>query len=136
VRQAGEQLRQALIALRADHEVDRPGAADNLGTLGLRHAARDRDHHCAAFARRRLLEHAHAPEFGIDLLGRLLADVAGVEDDEIGVARGGGLGVALARERVRHTMRIVDVHLAAERSDMHLARCAHAGSAILTLCRS
>ena len=71
--------------------------------------------------------HADAAELGIDLLGRLLADVAGVEDDEVGVVGRRGLGIALGRERVRHTMRIVDVHLAAERLDMDLAGSAHAG---------
>ena len=45
----------------------------------------------AALARGLLLELAHAAELGIDLLGRLLADVAGVEDDEIGVVRRRGL---------------------------------------------
>ena len=76
---------KAVIALRPDHEIDRRRAADDLLALGLRDAARDCDRHAAACARRRLLEHADAAELGIDLLGRLLADVAGVEDDEIGV---------------------------------------------------
>ena len=86
--------------------------------------------HAAAVARGGLLERAHAAELGIDLLGRLLADVAGVEDDEVGVLGRRGLGIALGRQRVRHTMRIVDVHLAAERLDIDLARSAHASSSI------
>ena len=72
-----------------------------------------------------LLEHADPAELGIDLLGRLLADMAGVEDDEIGVLGVGGLGKALGCERVRHTMGIVDVHLAAEGLDVDFAQ-AHA----------
>ena len=43
-RDAREQFGQAVIALRADHEVDRRRAADDLLALGLRDAARDRDH--------------------------------------------------------------------------------------------
>ena len=45
---------------------------------------------------------------------------------EIGVLDLRGLGEALGRERVRHTMGIVDVHLAAERLDMNFARSVHA----------
>ena len=126
-RDARQQVGQAVVALRADHEVDRRRAADDLLALGLRDAAGDRDHQLAAVARRRLLQHADAAELGIDLLGRLLADVAGVEDDEVGVVRRRGLGKAFGRKRVRHTMGIVDVHLAAERLDMDLAGSAHAG---------
>ena len=59
----------------------------DLGALGLRHAAGDRDQHVAPLARRLFLDTAHAAELGIDLLRRLLADVAGVEDDQIGVLR-------------------------------------------------
>ena len=114
VRHARQQVGQAMVALRADHEIDRRRAADDLLALGLRDAARDRDHELAAVVRGRLLHHADAAELGIDLLGGLLADMAGVEDDEVGVVRRRGLGIAFGCERVRHTMRIVDVHLAAE----------------------
>ena len=38
-----------------------------------------------------LLHLADAAELGIDFFGRLLADVAGVEDDEVGVLRPRGL---------------------------------------------
>src|SRR5262249_13395107 len=61
----------------------------------------------------------------------LLPDVAGIEDDEIGVLELGGLGEALGREHVRHTMGIVDVHLAAEGFDVKLARSGHAGGVVL-----
>ena len=124
---ARQQSRQPMVALRPDHEIDRRRAADDLLAFRLGDAAGDRDHHAAAVAGGGLLEHAHAAELGIDLLGRLLADVAGVEDDEIGVLGRGGLGKTLGRERVRHTMGIVDVHLAAERLDMDFARSVHAG---------
>ncbi len=66
----------------------------------------------------RFLHAAHAAEFGIDLFGRLLADVAGIEDDEVGVVGARGLDIALRRQSVRHTTRVVDVHLAAERFDV------------------
>src|SRR6201999_1073928 len=63
---------------------------------------------------------------GVDLVRCLLADVTSVEDDEVGVFRPGGLGEARGSQRIRHTMRIVDVHLAAERLDVDFAGFAHA----------
>ena len=118
---ARQHLRQPVIALRPDHEIDRGRAAEDLLAFGLRDAAGDRDRHVASLRRRVLLQHAHAAELGIDLLGRLLADVAGVEDDEVGVVRRRGLDEALGRQRVRHTMRIVDVHLAAVGLDVEFS---------------
>ena len=47
---AGKQLRQMMIALRADHDVDDRRAADDLGALGLRDAAGDRNTHLATLA--------------------------------------------------------------------------------------
>ena len=113
-RSAREQGRQAVIVLRSDDEVDGRGAADDLLAFGLRDAAGHRDHNIAARAGRGLLQAAHAAEFGIDLLRRLLPDVAGIEDDEIGVLGRCGLDIAFRRQGVRHTLRVVDVHLAAE----------------------
>ena len=86
-----EHLRQPVIALRPDHQIDGGRAAHDLLAFGLRDAARDRDLDLAALLRGVLLEHAHAAELGIDLLGGLLADVAGVEDDQVGVVRRRGL---------------------------------------------
>jgi hypothetical protein len=124
---AGEQMGEAMVALRPDHEIDHRRAADDLLPLGLGDAARDRNRQPASFAGRGLLEHADAAKLGIDLVRRLLADVAGVEDDEIGVLDPCGLGETFGRERVRHTMGIVDVHLATEGFDVELAGSAHAG---------
>ena len=53
--------------------------------LGLRDAAGDRDQHVAALRGGGFLELADAADLGIDLVDRLFADVAGVEDDEVGV---------------------------------------------------
>ena len=110
-----------MISLRTDDDVDHWRAALGFGAFGLGDAAGDRDGHAAAVARRVVLQYAHAAEFGIDLLGRLLADVAGVEDDEVGVVRRRGLDKALGGEHVRHTMRIVDVHLAAVGLDVEFS---------------
>ena len=119
-RRLREQLRQAVIALGPDHEVDQRRPAHDLLAFGLGDATGDRDRHVAALARRRVLELADAAELRIDLLGGLLADMAGVEDDEIGIL-GTGFGVSLARQEIGHTMGIVDVHLAAIGFDVKLA---------------
>ena len=68
----------------------------------------------AALAGRLVLEPAQAAELGIDLFGRFLTDVARIEDDKVGPVRGVSLLEALSRQRVRHTMGIVDVHLTTE----------------------
>ncbi len=129
---AREEIRQAMIILRTDDEIDHRRAPHDLLPFGLRNAARHRDPHLAAVGGRGFLHFADAAELGIDLLGGLLADVAGIEDDEVGVFRPRGLDESLRRQGVRHTMRVVDVHLATVGLDVELARSAHAGR----LCRS
>ncbi len=108
-----QELRQPVIGLRPDHEIDdRRAPADLLAPA--RHAARDRDREVAEPCLGPLgLEFPDAAELGIDLLRRLLADVAGVEDDEIGVGHLGRLGIALRRQRIGHARRVIGVHLAA-----------------------
>ena len=105
---------QAVIILRSDDEVDGRRAADDFLAFGLRDAAGHRDQNMAALAGGGLLQAAHPAKLGIDLLRRLLTDVAGVENDEIGVLSRRGLDIAFRRQGVRHTLRIVDVHLAAK----------------------
>jgi hypothetical protein len=68
------------------------------------------------------LARAQAATLGIDLLGRLLADVTGVEDDQIGVVGLSGDRIAQRRQHIAHALRIVDVHLAAVRLDKEALR--------------
>jgi hypothetical protein len=53
--------------------------------------------------------------------------MASIEDDEVGLVGERGFNETMARQRVRHTMGIVDVHLAAVGLDMEFAKSAHAG---------
>ena len=89
---AVEHVRQAVVGLRTDHQVDHGRACQDLGALGLRHAAGDAD----SQIRVRDLQAPEPPELGIDLLRGLLADVAGIEQDQVGVL-GGRHGLVAAR---------------------------------------
>ena len=110
---AVQQLRQAVIALRPDHHVDDGGAADDLLPLGLGDAARHHDGGAAAVPFAFALQRAHAAKLGIDLLGRFLADMAGVEDDEVRLLHRGGFAEPFRREDVGHALGVIGVHLAA-----------------------
>ena len=85
----GDELRQAVIGLGADDNIDEGGAPYNLGALGLGDATGNADGDLATGLSRSFLQHAEAPEIGIDLFRRFLANMAGVEEDEIG---GAGVG--------------------------------------------
>ena len=74
-----------MIALWADDEIDGGSAAHDLGALGLGDAANHGDHRIVAGVAALVFQHADASEIRVDFLGSLLADVAGVEDDEIGI---------------------------------------------------
>ena len=93
-----------MIVLRADHEIDGRRAPDDFLAFGLRDTAGHGDANIAALCLAGLFQAAHAAELGIDLFGRLLADVAGVEDDEVGIFGAAGLDIAFGRECVRHTL--------------------------------
>ena len=108
---AGDQVGQAVIGLRTDDDIDARRAARDLRPFGLRDAARDRDRRTAAVL---ALQPA---DIRINLLGRLFADVAGVEDDEVGVGALSGGGIAPGLQHLGHALAVIDVHLAAEGFD-------------------
>jgi hypothetical protein len=61
-----------------------------------------------------LLEAAQRAQLRIDFFRRLLANVACVQNNEIGVFGVSGLKVSVLRRQIRHSLGVVDVHLAAE----------------------
>ncbi len=103
-------FRQPVIGLRAEHDVHVRRAREDFLALGLRHAACDRQDHAAV---RRVLHPAQSAEFGEHLLRRLVADVAGIEDDHVGALGSFRGRIAQRREHVGHAAAVVDVHLAA-----------------------
>ena len=114
-----QQFGQAMIALRADDDIDRGLAAQDFRPLRLGDAAGDHQRRPPAGPGAFLLELAQLAELGKDLLGGAFADVAGVENDEVGVLGAGGLAVSRACGEIPHPLGIIDVHLASERLDEH-----------------
>ena len=118
----GDQLGQAMIILWTDDEVDGGLAAQNFAPLGLGDAAGDDERGVSPARRSRALEGADLAELGIDLFRGALADVAGIEDDEVGVLDFFRLGKTFLPRDIGHALRVVDVHLASERLDEHATR--------------
>jgi hypothetical protein len=99
---------------RAEHEIDVRRPLLDGALLELRHAA----HHAEHNLRSLHLERTELAQLGEDLVLGLLADRAGVHEDEIGV--GGVLGqlVALLAKQAGHPLRVVLVHLTAVGDDV------------------
>src|SRR5262245_64399355 len=119
------QFGQAMIALRSHDDIDQRRPPHDFRALGLGDAASDRDHRRLSLSAAPRLDLPYATEIGVDLLDRLLADVSGVEDDEVGIRHGLAGRVAGLGQGLADALRILDVHLAAERLDEHLLRCGH-----------
>ena len=103
--------------LRAEHEVDVRGARDDGRTLLRRDAAADADQDVRAGR----LQAAYAAEVVEHALLRLFAHRAGVEQDDVRVLGTVGQRKPFAGEHVGHAVRVVLVHLAAERANEKLA---------------
>src|SRR3954454_22863977 len=114
-RVAGEELGELVDLAGAERHVDERELLEDLVLDGLRPAAADADQHVAPAA---ALERGGLVEVRDEALVGLLADRAGVEEDEVGVTRVLGLAVAERLEHALHALRVVLVHLAAERRDV------------------
>jgi hypothetical protein len=114
VKPSNEELRELVHLPRPERHVDVGELAEHLVLDGLRPAAADADHALgvAPLERRRLAE------VGDEALVGLLADGAGVEQDEVGVLAAGRLGVPERLEHALHAFRVVLVHLAPEGGDV------------------
>ena len=108
-----------MIDLRAHDDVDERGTLDQELALGLGDTAGDRDQHVTTGGTTRVAGLPQPAELGIDLLGRLLTDMTGIQDDEVGLVGTVGRPETVAGQRMRHTIGIVHVHLAAVGADMN-----------------
>jgi hypothetical protein len=128
-----QELRQTVIGLRADHDVDERRALEHLAAFGLRHAAGDADQHVGAPCAPALAHLAQPAELRIHFLGRLFPDVAGVQDDQVRVVGAVGRDITVRHQSIRHTGGVVDVHLAAVGLDEQFLRHALATASRGTL---
>ena len=81
--------------------------------FGLGHAAGNRHQHLRAHVLLGLLEALHPAKFRIDLFGRMFADMAGIEDHQIGMVGNRRFRIAHGLQRIAHALAVVDIHLAA-----------------------
>ncbi len=109
---AADDLRQLGDGVRAEDEVQVGHLLEELVLLLLRHAPAHADQRAAGE-----LHRAVAAQGGEHLVLGLLADGAGVEDDEVRLLRGRRGPVCQLAEHLAHAERVVDVHLAAEGVD-------------------
>src|SRR2546425_1050974 len=94
---------------RAEHEVDGRRSLLDLPLPELGHAAHDADEDVGPLA----FEKLELPQAREDLVLALLADGAGVQEDQIGVLRALRQLVALIAQQTRDALRVVLVHLTA-----------------------
>ncbi len=114
-----DQLRQPVQGLRAEHDVDVRRALHDGGAFLARHAAADADDEI----RFQRLQRAHATQIVEHPLLRAFAHRARVEQDDVGVFGAVGEREPVGGgEHVGHLVRVVLVHLAAERADVELLR--------------
>ena len=111
-----------MIDLRANHDVDDRRLPQHLLAFGLRDAPRDSNNHLATFARTRSLERAQPAQLGIDLVRCFLADMAGIQDDEICILGRIGAGISMGSHDIRHAGGVVLIHLATIGLDEDLLR--------------
>ena len=111
----GYHFGKLVVGLRAEDHVHEGRAGHDLLALRLGDAARDGDDHAAAVFLGGLTDffNAQAAKLGKDLLRRLLADMAGVQDDHIGPVGGLDRLIAQRRQDIGHTGAVIDIHLAA-----------------------
>ena len=110
----GQQFGQAMVALRPDDEIDGLLPLQDRRALGLRDATGDDEHGVLPERPSLVLQFAQLSELGKNLLGGLFADMAGVENDEVGFLNALGRFVPLRLGDIAHALRVDHVHLTAE----------------------
>ena len=101
---------ELVISLRAEHEINSRLAAHDLFAFSLRNTARNAKQH---FSAGRLFQTLELAQLRKHLLRRLLTDVTGVEENQIGIIRGLDTGIAQRSQNILHPFGIIDVHLTA-----------------------
>ncbi len=128
-----------MIGLRPDDQIDIRRTAQDFLSFRLRHAARNADGQFLAIRFARILHLAQTAKRGIELFRRFFTNMAGIEQNQIGIIRRISRDIAFRCKAVGHALAIVDVHLAAIGLYENLARiralCRGSSSVILSLMR-
>ena len=109
---AGNHFGQAMVGLRAEHNVHEGGTRQDLLAFRLGDAAGDGQDHAAAGRGPGFLQATQAAQLGEHLLRRLFPYVAGVEDHHVGAIGRLSRGIAQRCKDVGHPGGVVHVHLA------------------------
>ena len=112
-RELGYHFGQPVIGLRTEDHIYVGRAAGDFCAFGLSHASGHAEHQATADAFPVALQLMQAAQFRKDFLGSLFADVAGVENDHIGVVRCRAGIVTQRREDIGHARGVIDIHLTA-----------------------
>ena len=131
------QFGQAVIGLRTHHHIDDGGSAHDLAALGLGHAPGDGDGHLIAVGALKL-HIAQAAKVGKQLLGGFFADMAGIDQDKIGLFGLFRQFIALRGQDIGHALAVIDIHLTAIGLDVQAfgARLGDIGHEALSLSAS
>src|SRR6516164_11645677 len=111
-----------MVILRTYYEIDASSAMDDLCAFGLRDASGNGNNHSGTALCFRRLETSHHAELRIYLFRCLFSDMTSVEDYQIRILRPLRLRKAERRQKICHTHRIVDIHLAAIGLDINAPR--------------
>ena len=114
-------LGQAVIGLRSDHQIDQRHPSQNLGALGLGHAAR----HANLQRGLGIFQRAQTPQIRIQLFTGLFADVAGVQKHHIRLFGSVGQHIAIRDHGLGHPLAVIDIHLTAIGFDEQLLCLRH-----------
>ena len=106
----GNHLWEFMISLRAKHHIDDGSAFHDFCAFGLGNTARDGDFHIRIVFFFMLTNTA---EFRINFLGGFLANVTGVENDQIGMVGFFDGGVTNRGQHIGHALTVIDIHLTA-----------------------
>ena len=123
---ARDHFRQFVVGLRAKHEVNSRLAADKLLAFSLRHAAGHSNRHSPAGG---FLPALQLAKLGIDLFGGLLADMAGIHDNEVCRLRRFHGRIAEGPQHITDALGVVHVHLAAIGPDKQALQALFVGGA-------
>src|SRR5262249_40858505 len=110
----GDEFRQLSELSGTANDVHVRRSVEDVLLIFLRHAAEDADDLVGVA----LLVSAEPAESAVDFLLGVLADAAGVEEDDVGLSRLVGQDVALPAQRTDDQLAVEDVHLTADSFDV------------------